>query len=184
MAIYRRSILFRLAAEPIAYVWSGHGPIEIIDDIDPDGAIYVGAGGLISVPALRQLVNGTADRLDFVLSGITSDTLRLAREDAESVNGALALIGEVIFDEAWQIVSTGWLWRGYADVLTVDSQATGSGRERTIQLSVRSNDTFRSNPQPAYFTDQDQRRRSPTDAIFSHVNRISQGARRRFGPGA
>lgn len=184
MAVYRRSILFRLAADPIARVWSGHGPLPIVDEIDPDGATYQGMGGLLDVPSIKQLVNGTADRLDFRLSGITADTLRLAREDAESVRNALTLIGEVSFDDAWQVASVAWVWRGMADVLTVDSSDTAAGRQRTIRLSVRSADTFRSNPQPAYYTDQDQRRRSPTDAIFSHVSLISIGAKRRFGPGS
>lgn len=182
MAIYRRSVLFRLAADPIAWVWSGHGDLYIEDDIDPDGATYIGMGGLIDIPSMKQLVNGTAERLDFILSGVSPDTLRLAREDAPSVKDALALIGEVTFDEAWQVVSSGWVWRGYADVLVTDSQPSAQGRLRTIRLSVRSADTFRSNPQPAYYTDQDQRRRSPDDAIFSHVALITQGARRRFGP--
>jgi hypothetical protein len=153
------------------------------DAIDPDGARYIGAGALLDVPALKMLVNGAADRLDFVLSGVSAYTLRLAQEDAESVKDALVLIGEQDFDAAWQNDGPArWVWRGFADIMATDSQEATQGRQRTIRLSVRSADTFRSNPQPAYYTDHDQRRRSPTDAIGSHVALISNGVRRRFGP--
>lgn len=185
MATYRRSILFRLAADPVAWVWSGHGRLHIVDENDPLGATYLGAGALLDVPALKQLVNGVADRLDFLLSGVSAETLRLAREDAPSVYGAELLIGEVTFDEDWQLVGApAWIWRGTADVLTVESQDGGQIRTRSIRLSVASADTRRSNPQPAFYTDQDQRRRSDDDAIFSHVSLIRTGAKRRFGPAA
>lgn len=184
MATYRRSILFRLAADPIARVWSGHGNLDVTGGaIDPDGARYVGAGALLDVPSLKLLVNGAADRLDFVLSGVSPYTLRLAIEDAPSIKDALVLIGEQSFDAAWQIDGPPvWVWRGLADVLITDSQESQAGRQRTIRLSVRSGDARRADPQPAYYTDPDQRRRSPTDAIFSHVAKISTGVRRRFGP--
>lgn len=184
MASYRRSILFRLAADPIARFWSGHADLDVAGGlIDPDGARYIGAGALLDVPALKALVNGAADRLDFVISGVSAYTLRLAQEDAASVRNALVLIGEQSFDADWQNVGPPiWVWRGLADVLTVDSAESDRGRQRTIKLSVRSGDTRRSDPQPAYFTDADQRRRSPADAICSHVSKISQGVRRRFGP--
>lgn len=186
MADYRRSILFRLAADPIARFWSGHGYFDTQPDfIDPEGARYVGLGALLDVPALRTLINGTADRLDFTLSGVTPQALRLAMEDAESVKDALVLIGEQSFDWAWQNPTPPeWVWRGFADILVIEGSGGDQGRQRTIKLSVRSADTFRSDPQPAYYTDQDQRRKSPTDAICSHVSKISQGARRRFGPSA
>lgn len=184
MATYRRSILFRLAADPIARLWSGHGNLDVEPDlIDPGGARYRGAGALLDVPALKQLVNGTADRLDFLLSGVNAYTLRLAQEDSDSVRDALVLIGEQDFDANWQNAGpVRWVWRGFADILITDSQDAPVGRQRTIRLSVRSADTFRSNPQPAFYTDQEQRRRSSDDAICSHVSLISIGAKRRFGP--
>lgn len=184
MAIYRRSILFRLAADPIGRFWSGHGDLPVEPDyVDPEGATYLGLGALIDVPALKTLINGVADRVDFVLSGVTAQTLRYAVEDAPSVKDALVLIGEQDFDDDWQAGGAPrWVWRGYADILATSSSDTGQGRQRTISLSVRSADTFRSNPQPSYYTNQEQQRRSPTDTIFSHVALISVGAKRRFGP--
>jgi hypothetical protein len=104
MATYRRSILFRLAADPIARFWSGYGDLDVAaDTIDPEGARYIGAGALLDVPALKALVNGAADRLDFVLEGVSGHTLRLAQEDAATVKDALVLIGEQSFDADWPI---------------------------------------------------------------------------------
>lgn len=185
MASFRRSILFRLACDPVCRLWSGFGDLDITDAVDPGGATYLGAGALLDVPVLKQLINGVADRIDFGISGVPDRALRLVLEDAPSVQDAPLLIGEQSFDRGWQVNGApAWLWRGYADVLSVESAESEQGRQRTIRLSVRSADTFRANPVTTYFTDQDQRRQSPDDAIFSHVGLISAGAKRKFGPGS
>lgn len=183
MATYRRSIVWRLASDPPCYLWSGFGDLDLIGDLDPSGARYRGAGALIDIPSLKSLINGIADRLDFRVSGVSAHVLRLALDDRDTVAGASLHIGYVLFDRAYQLL-TGpvWEWQGEADILTVDSQDSDQGRERTITLSVRANDTSRSNPRLAWFTDADQRRRSPTDAAFNHVAGINLGTTRRFGP--
>jgi hypothetical protein len=183
MAVYRRSILWRLACEPAARLWSGVGDIFIpASRYDPDGAIYRGAGALLQVPTLKALMNGLADRVDFGVSGVSAETLRLALDDRESVQGAELNVGYVSLDNDEQPTKVIWQWRGYADVLTTQSQASEGGRERSISLSVANADTLRSNPQISRYTDADQRRKYPTDAFFSHVAGIAAGDTRRFGP--
>lgn len=183
MATHRRAIVWRLAVDPVARLWSGFGWLDVPgDDLDPSGARYLGAGGLLQLPELKQMMNGLADRVDFSLSGVTAETLRLALEDRDTIPGALLTVGHVTFDRDLQIEgSPVWTWRGRADVLAVDSQATDTGRERTITLSVAAADTLRSNPALTWFTDADQRRRFPTDAIFDRVAGINAGVTRRFG---
>lgn len=183
MAIYRRSYLFRLAVDPVLYVWTGYGPLVTPGDaFDPGGAVWLGGGHILDIPSLKLLLNGAADRLDIQVNGVDADTLRLAQEDRAEVRNASALIGFVEFGQDWSVAAPPvWEWRGAADVLTVNSHAADKGRERTITLSVRSGDTRRSNPRPAFFTDADQRQRSPTDHIFSHVAQITAGITRRFG---
>lgn len=183
MGFYRRSFVFRLAVDPVLYVWTGHGPLETpADTIDPAGATWLGGAHILDIPTLKVLLNGAADRIDVQVSGASSEMLRLALEDRDEVRDAAVHIGFVEFDVDWQVSGPiVWEWRGAADVLTIASRSTEQGRERNITLSIRSGDTLRSNPRPAFFTDADQRRRSPDDAIFSHVAQITTGITRRFG---
>jgi len=182
--LYRRSYLFRLASDPVCYLWSGSiTDLELPPDtLDPAGATYKAAGAIIDIPSLKQLINGIAERVDFSVSGVSAETLRLALDDRESIRGAAVRVGYVEFDEDWQIDGAPvWDWRGIADILTTESSSGGDGRQRSITLSVAADDTLRSNPALAYFTDADQRKRSPDDAIFDHVSGISVGTTRRFG---
>jgi hypothetical protein len=183
MATYRRSIVWRLACDPAAYLWSGVGDLDLpANALDPGVIRYRGTGALLQVPALKQLINGIADRVDFTVSGVDAYTLRLALEDRASVKGASLDVGYVLFDRHWQLSGPPvWQWRGKADVLVPDSKETERGRERSITLSVAAADTLRTNPKLSWFTDANQRRRSPTDAIFDRVAGINGGATRRFG---
>lgn len=181
----REAYLFRLECDPPAYMWSGVGDLVVpADAIVPTTTTYLGGGQWIDLPEIQQLINGTADRVEFTASGVDQETIRLALEDRASVGGALVRIGAVPMDANWQVAGpVDWEWEGVADVVTVDSAANGveGGRIRSVTLSVGSSDTARSRSQLTFFTDADQRRRSPTDAIFSHVARISAGNTRRFG---
>lgn len=178
------SVLVRIACDPVARVWGGVGDLEIpVDGIeDEDGATYLGGGTLISVPELEQLINGTASRLALTLSGVSAETIRLALEDAASVKGAAVDIGLVYFDADLQIGEVEWLTRLRCDSLSVDSANSDNGRTRSITLSIGSDFTDRSRSPLAFFTDADQRRRSPTDQIFDHVAGINAGTSRPFGP--
>lgn len=184
MAFYRHSYLWRLASDPVCYLWTGLGPLTTpADSVDPAGAAWKGASGLLSIPALKALINGAAERVDFTLSGVNAETMRLALLDRETVKGAELRLGRVDFDADWQIVGgIHWEWLGVADVVIVESQPSDKGRQRTIGVSAASADTLRSNPNLAFFTAADQAKRSADDQFFSHVARITQGSTRRFGP--
>ncbi|ARR53492.1 hypothetical protein HY78_08685 [Rhizorhabdus wittichii DC-6] len=179
----RQSIIVRIDSEDPARFWQGVGDILIpADDVEPLEAIYLGAGELISVPDFQQLINGTAERIEFTLSGVSAETIAMAVEDAASVRGASLHVGIVTFDEAWQVIEVAWEAEFRCDTLTVSSQGSQTGRVRSITLSVGSDDTGRSRAPIAFFTDADQKRRSATDNIFSHVAGMVAGKSRRFGP--
>lgn len=179
----RESYLLRIASDPPARIWSGFGDLVIPADIvEPVPATYMGAGELLSAPDFQALINGVAERLEFTVSGVSTETLRLALEDAPSVKGATVHLGRVDFDSNWQIVAVEWEAVFRADALVVESQGNGGARQRTISLSIGHGDTGRSYAPSAFFTDADQRRRSATDAIFSQVAGINAGTSRRFGP--
>jgi hypothetical protein len=184
MATHRRSVVFRLGTPEPVRLWSGPGNLATpADFLDPGGAIYRGGYDLISIPALKQLMNGVGDRIEIALSGVSARLLPLLQEERADVRNAPVHIGYVLFDRHWQITGPpSWDWVGVADMPSVASQDTDRGRERTITLSVRSADTMRANPPLAYYTPQDQRRRSSTDAMFDYVPQINSGVSRRFGP--
>lgn len=180
----RESFLLRIAADPPARLWSGVGNLEIpADNVEDDPATYLGAGELLSVPDFQALINGTAQRLEFTVSGVSAETLRLATIDAASVRGAAVHLGRIEFDEFWQPVGpVEWEAVFRADFLSVQNEESEGGRRRSITLSVGYGDTGRSFAPASYFTDADQRMRSPDDKVFDHVAGINSGTSRRFGP--
>jgi hypothetical protein len=184
MALSRRSWLLRIDSDPVCYLWTGFGALETpADAVDAGGATWLGAGHLISIPALQALIGGIAQRVTFTLSGVNAETLRLAREDKETVKGAEVRIGHVEFDADWQLVggaTYGWL--GIADALRIESRYSDDGRVRSIVLMVGSADTMRSNPRFTFWTDASQHLRSPDDVFCDHVAMINAGVTRRFGP--
>jgi hypothetical protein len=184
MAISRRSWLLRIDSDPACYLWTGYGPLETpADAVDAAGATWLGAGHLIAVPALQALINGIAQRVTVTLSGVNAETLRLAREDKETVKGAEVRIGHVEFDADWQLIGGAtYEWLGIADALRVEGRYTEDGRVRSVTLMVGSADTMRSNPRFTYWTHASQRLRSADDDFCDHVAMINDGVTRRFGP--
>ncbi|MFN3458840.1 MAG: hypothetical protein ACK4Z8_14795, partial [Novosphingobium sp.] len=64
MPSYRESFVFYIATPDPAVFWSGHGPLLLpADDVVPDPVVIMGAGQLVDIPALEQLINGKAQRL-------------------------------------------------------------------------------------------------------------------------
>lgn len=184
MALYREGYIFRINTPTVAMFWSGFGELLVPADIVvPEDSIALGAGELVNIPDLEQLINGTAERVDFTLSGVSQSTIRLAKEESPDVPGTRVDIGRMDFGPDWQqIAPVEWEWTGEARKLSVGSQNSENGRLRTLTLTVAAGDTTRSRAPLAFFTDADQRRRSPTDAIFSHVAGMSGGTSRRWGP--
>jgi hypothetical protein len=176
-----RNLLIRIATNPPARLWSGSGDLLLpADDVETDdSARYLGGGELVSgLDELEQLINGRADRLDINLGGVTAATVKLALEEAADVKGAAVDIGVAVFDDLWQLVAVEWQTRYIADKLGIDRQQAS----RAITLSMRSDDTGRSRTPNTYWTDADQRRRSPTDRAFERVSGLNAGTSRNFGP--
>lgn len=182
MAELREVFLFRLEANPPYFMWSGVGDLVVQGDaLAPGVSTYRGFGALLDMPVVQQLINGTADRVEFTASGVDAETLALA--DDEDVRGATVRIGSLALGSDSQPYGmVEWEWEGVADVVSIDSSADESGnRVRSVSLSVGSADTARSRSDLAFFTDAEQRKRSPDDAFFDHVGQISSGVTRRFG---
>jgi len=185
MAFYRESIIVHIACDPPALMWSGLGPLPVPSDaVIPSPTIALGGGELVQVPDFQQLIGGTAERLDFTVSGVSQETVRLALDDAPSVRGAAVNVGTVHFDANWQLTSIEWEQVFEARSLTVSRpQADDAGNvTQSITLTIVQGETTRSRAKVAFFTDADQRRRSADDSVFSNVASINAGTSRRFGP--
>lgn len=179
----RESFGIRIDSDPVARLWTGFGDLLIPADIvEAEPAIYLGGGELLSAPDFEVPLNGSAERLDIQLSGVSSTVVAIALAEAASIKGAKVHFLRFYFNDEWVLEDVEYDAVFRADKLTISSEESENGRTRTLTLSIASEDTNRNRSPQAYFTDQDQRRRSPTDAIFSHVSQITQGVMRRFGP--
>jgi hypothetical protein len=165
----RWSVFFYMecATEPVR-AWLGVGDYQVAaDDVDETGGTYLGIGMVGDVPALRQLVGGLAERVEFTLNGADETTFALADDQVAEVRGAPVHVGVVFFDEDWQEVApVAWLWEGTADQPGVDRDGQLG---RRVTLSVGSAFTDRTRPQLAFYTPADQKRRSPTDTFCDRV---------------
>lgn len=178
----KQIVLFRVASAPVARICSAVHPIIIPADIvEVAPAKYLAGGNLVQMPELEQLINGTAARAEITISGVSAEALRIAIEDAASVKGAKVHIGIAYQDADWQLTEVEWVSVYRADTLTVASQASASGRTRSITLSIGTDFTDRSRAPAAYWTQSDQERRSPTDRFCDQVAGINAGTSRRFG---
>ena len=168
----RYALFFHLVCKsgPVR-AWSGFGDFALpADDVDRLGGIYQGIGLVGDIPGLRQLIGGVAERVDFTLNGTNDTTLRLADRDVEEVRDAQVYVGIVFFDQDWQPVDTvSWLWEGRADVPSVHRSGDGGEAVRRATLSVGTAFTDRTRPALSYYTDADQRRRSPDDSFCARV---------------
>jgi len=177
----RPSILFRMVLTDNAVVrlWAGFGDLTIdTDNIEDDASnIYYGAGELVDLPVFEALLNGDADRVEFVLSGaaVTSEVVNLSDAESELVRRARVNVGLVMFDEDWQIaLPVKWIWEGLADSLSPASSGSSGERLNTLRLSVGSALTGRRRPSPAYYTDLSQQARSSGDTFCERVNLYRQ----------
>jgi hypothetical protein len=175
----RPAILVRIATDPLIRLWTGAvSDLAIGADVveTTDGAIYQGMGVLTNVPAVNQLLNGQAERIEFTISGaaITGEIAAIASTEAAAIRGAKVNMGLLAFDSNWQIASpTAWLWEGYADSLGVDRKGDAKNPTRGVKLAVGSLMTGRRRPAIGYWTDPDQRQRSADDSFFDRVRQYS-----------
>lgn len=174
--LIRRSVLMHIATATPVRAWTGVGPFEHPGDaVDATGGTYLGLGEMQDIPALQQLVNGVASRIELSLSGVDDRIVALADADAADVRSKIVTLGLQFFGADWQpLGDTLWIWDGEADVIRTDSVSSPDfGRQRTVTLSVGSLTTGRRRPVLSHFTRAQQRRRSPTDAFCDRTGLYS-----------
>jgi hypothetical protein len=177
----RIGIFFRMATTPIVRVWLGVGDIMpgvSAYDTTAD-VVYSGLGQLIDVPALSQLINGVADRISFHASGVSPEVVALTSSGA-NIKGAVVTIGVALFGGQWQQLGPPkWLFRGRADYVSLQQQSESSGKgvTRVVELSVGSLFTGRRRRGLSFLTDRDQQTRHPGDRFCERTALYSESTK-------
>jgi hypothetical protein len=175
----RPAFFFRVATAPVLRLWVGIGDFSVpADRIEVADSTFLGFAELQALPVLTQLINGQADRAEFGIAGaaVTSDVVRLASEEADSVRGAEVHVGFAVLGADLQLASPiAWIWHGVADSLSVQRDDSQEQPIRSISLSVGSLFTGRRRPGISFWTDRDQKQRSATDQFCERVGTYSQG---------
>jgi len=176
---YRIGVFFQMDTDPVIRLWLGHGKIEPgVNVYDGAGATYTGFGELQEIPVVRQLLNGTAERVEFRLSGVSGDVLAIASTDAEAVKNKRTLVGFALMGNDWQLIGpVHWLAKYTSDFISIEQQAADIDQPivRTITLSCSTRFTGRRRAPFAYYTDQDQQARYPGDESCEYVSNYAHG---------
>lgn len=172
----RIGVFIRLATD--LRLWLGLGSIRPgVNALDAEGATY--AGQIVNLPAMKQLINGTADRAEISLSGADNRILALANS-AAAVQGKTCDVGFALMGHDWALLgAVHWCQRYFGDFLRMTvTPASEPGQQtvKTAALSIRSQMTGRRRRGLSYFTNQDQQApgRSPTDRMCERTPQYSQ----------
>lgn len=170
------SVMFLDAETPLR-MWSGSGSIDLPPDgVDLEGGEYLGAGDLIGVDSVSQLINGLAERINLVLSGADREAIRLTVEDAQMMRRSPVYWGCIPLDRYLQPIETPiWVWQGEVDTPKFKKVSDTNGVE-TLQiiLSIGSVFTGRKRPNLGTWTPSDQRGKYPGDAVCDRVPGMTQ----------
>lgn len=173
-------VFFRLATTPNPVrLWLGVGPCNPgITAEDPSGAVYMGFGEIADIPPLQQLLNGTAEGVDFVLSGVSPEILALIAVDAPAVKRKAVQVGIGIMDDSWQLVGgLHWMWRGIADFLAGEikgAKSVNGTQTRSVKLAVGTTMTGRRRRGRSFWTDADHQEGHAGDRMFERTLKYSQ----------
>lgn len=176
---HQLGIFLRVETDPALHVWMGVNDIPVgFDSIDPNGTVYLGGGRLIGVPTLEVLVNGTADSVEFTISGIDPSTGQKMLNSIPAVRGCAVHMGLTTLDQYYQPMSDIIpVWMGSASHLGEASQiVTGTqSPSLTLSLSVVSGEPTRSRPARSLWSSAHQKAISPTDKFCDQTARLARG---------
>lgn len=170
----RVGVFVRIATDAPLRIWFGVGPCRVgANALDQYGAVYTGFGELLNLPAFQQLINGVAERITLRLSGVSDKVVDLVSENSAKVRGRAVNFGVAVFDRNWMLLGAPrWIFHGVGDLISVKRAGAASPdgqASQAVELSVGTLMTGRKRPRFAYFTPQDQRGRSATDAFCDRV---------------
>lgn len=175
---HQLGIFLRIDTDPPLHLWFGDGDRPAnFDSIDPDGTVYVGCR-LIGIPTVEVLVNGTADSVEFTLSGIDPATAARTMDSLPPVRGAAVHLGLTTLDCYFQPMSAIIpIWHGTASHTGEISPPVEEGQNRTVtlSLSVVSGEATRSRAARSLWSSPHQKAISPTDLFCDGTARLARG---------
>lgn len=178
---YNLGLFFRVDTSPALTIWYGvHDIPAVIPSVDVSGTIYLGAGLIADIPdAIEVLINGTADRADWIMSGVDPTLTANIDGSAPSVVGKRVSFGVASMDARWQMLSDIIvMWEGTADFWaeTQPLQADpNKPKTRTLTLATTTGDASRALGFYATWTKPIQRIISATDLFCDRTPRYYQG---------
>lgn len=160
---YNIGLFIRLDVSPILRCWLGLGPIRVgVNALDSSGATYQGFGELLNYPAVQQLINGAAERVEISLSGTNDRILELATE-RDNIKGVACDLGFGALGADWSLLGdVHWMRHFVADYLALSVSPAGDPNGQTVKtavLSIGSLMTGRRRAGRSYFNNQDQQAR-------------------------
>lgn len=176
---HQLGIFLRVDTDPALHLWFGINDIPAnFDSIDPTGTVYLGGGRLIGVPTLEILVNGTADSVEFTLSGLDPMTSAKMLDSLPPVRGAAVQMGLTTLDRYFQPMSSIIpIWTGTASHTGEVSAPVeeGDSPSITLSLAVVAGEATRSRGARSVWSTPHQKAISPTDKFCDGVSRLARG---------
>ncbi|WP_399696612.1 hypothetical protein [Xenophilus sp.] len=134
-------------------------------DIQAPSGLYRGAAGLGSISQIDDSP-GEIKGLNFSLSGVPSEYIALALDDAAIVQGTPVTIRTAILDgETYALCDEPIVWQGRLDTMSIEED----GNTCTIAVTAESTavDLLRGNP--LTYSDADQQMLYPGDVAFGFI---------------
>ncbi|MCM2293028.1 hypothetical protein NAC44_11915 [Allorhizobium sp. BGMRC 0089] len=176
---HQLGIFTSVKTDPALHLWFGVNDIPAqIDSIDEAGTVYLGAGYLNGLPTLETQINGTADSVEFSLSGVDPATGNDMLDSIPSVRGSEFYVALTTLDDYYQPLTNPIpIWQGKCSHTGEGSQAPSgsSNRSMTVSLIVTTGSDTRSRPSYATWTPAQQQAQYPGDLGCDQTARLARG---------
>lgn len=184
--VQARAFLYIDAAKPVR-AWTGRGGYKLpADGVEPTGGRYLGVGFMRDWPMIEALINGTADSVTFMLSGVDARTIELTEAAAPEVEGRRAFLGVMFCGPRYARRPVRWLKALRVDMVgTQESALSGEGgvaTEAGVSLTLGSAHTSRRRSQPIHWDHATRQRLFPGDMGMAMVGRYGPGITRAWPP--
>lgn len=176
---HQLGIFVSVQTSPALHLWFGVNDIPAqIDGVDPSGTTYLGAGYLNGLPTLETQINGTADNVEFSLSGVDPASGSALIESIPEVRGASFYVALTTLDDYYQPMTDPIpVWMGICSHVGEASQTpTGTeNRSMTLSLIVTTGSDKRSRPSYVTWSSAQFKAEHPGDKFCDQTTRLSRG---------